>query len=137
MKSLSKEERGIIFFDSDCVFCSSCVRFIIKNDPKAYFSFASLHSELAQNILKEFGSKQNMLHSIILLENSLVFSESTAVLKIAGRLGVPWKVFSLLLVIPIPIRDLIYRWIAKNRYRWGDSKTCIIPHSIEKDRFLD
>lgn len=130
---------AIVLFDGVCNLCSASVQFIIKRDPKAYFQFASLQSEKAKTLLAQAGySNPVQLASIVLLEDGKVFEESTAALKIAAKLTPLWNLFMVFLIVPAILRNPVYRWIAKNRYRWfGKREVCFLPSPEYKSRFIE
>lgn len=126
----------VILFDGKCNLCNHSVQFIIRRDPKAQFKFASLHSDVGKQLLKRNSYNQSS-DSIIFIDNNKCYSASAAVLRICFYLKGYWKLFSIFLFVPTPVRDYVYRMIAKNRYRWfGKQDNCIIPSSKLKDRFL-
>ncbi|QHE61812.1 DUF393 domain-containing protein [Rossellomorea vietnamensis] len=127
----------IILFDGICNFCNKSVRFIIKRDAKGEFRFASLQSETGQKLLKKHNIPETT-DSFVLVDGEQASVESTAALKVSSKLKWPWKIFALLLVIPKPIRDSIYRIIARNRYRWfGKQESCMIPSKEIRERFIE
>lgn len=77
--------------------------------------------------------------SIVVMKNEQILAESQAVLEIARTLGGAWSfVFYVGILIPRPIRDALYRWVARNRYQWfGRQDTCRLPTAEEKTLFLD
>jgi predicted DCC family thiol-disulfide oxidoreductase YuxK len=128
---------GIILFDGICNLCNNSVRFIIERDPKREFKFASLQSE-AGMLYKEKHQIPESIDSIVLIMDGKVYLESNAALHIASRLKGPWKMFRIFLGIPEPVRDRVYKWVAKNRYKWfGKSESCMIPSKGNRDRFLE
>lgn len=128
----------IVLFDGACNLCSRSVQFIIRNDPAEFFKFCSLQSQAAADLLTARNCTRPDFDSVVLLEQGVFYTLSTAALRIAGKLQAPWKFLALLLVVPRPIRDLIYRTIAANRYRFfGMSRTCPIPTAVTKARFLE
>ncbi len=128
----------IIFFDGVCLLCLASVRFVIKNDPKGHFSFASLQSSFAEQFLKQRGIDSQNLNTLFLFEGGKILKESTALLRIASRLEFPWNLFRFFILLPTPVRDPVYRWIARNRYQWwGKLQSCTIPAPSEKSRFLE
>lgn len=130
-------EHSIILFDGVCNVCSSSVQFIIRRDRKGRFRFASLQSGIADQLLAGHPLTGKM-HSIVLIENGKLFTESTAVLRIAGKLDGFWKAAAIFLVLPKGIRDPLYRWFARNRYRWfGKRDSCMIPSPEIRERFLE
>ncbi|MDX8045806.1 thiol-disulfide oxidoreductase DCC family protein [Gracilibacillus sp. S3-1-1] len=127
----------VILFDGVCNLCSSSVQFIIKRDPTGTFQFASLQSEVAQQLLQERHISTH-LDTIILIEGERVYTKSTAVLKIAGQLQGAYKLFAIFRIVPRPIRDVVYQFIAKKRYRWfGKQEQCMVPSPDIRQRFLD
>lgn len=128
--------RPIILFDGVCNFCQSSVQFIIKRDPNAYFMFASLQSDIGQSLLKKNGISSTT-DSIILIENGKAYDKSTAVLRICQSLTGFWKYTYVFIILPLPLRDLVYNIVAKNRYKWfGRKENCIIPSPDTRKRFL-
>jgi predicted DCC family thiol-disulfide oxidoreductase YuxK len=112
------EPVSIVLFDGVCNLCSRSVAFIIRHDPRGRFHFASLQSEPGRAIVQEHGRNPEDLDSILLLESERLYDRSSAALRIARRLSWPWPLASVLVLAPRPLRDLVYRWIARNRYRW-------------------
>ena len=128
MKQLKND--NIVIFDGICNLCNSSVQFIIKNDTKERFLFASLQSDVAKDILLQFPSKKNKINSILLIENGNIYEKSTAVLKIAKHLKQPINILYYFIIIPKSIRNILYNYIANNRYKWyGKSENCII-HTV-------
>lgn len=129
----------IIFFDGICNLCNGAVQFIIRHDKRKTYRFASLQSEFAQKLLNKFRIKiTEPPQSILLMRNGKTYGESTAALRIAQKLGGGWKLLSIFLIIPKFISDALYRFVARNRYKWfGKRDTCMIPTPELKERFLD
>lgn len=125
----------IILFDGVCNLCNASVQFIIRNDCRKKFHFASIQSQIAQELLKKF-NEEKISDSVLLIENGKLYQESTAALRIARHLC--WfRLFSIFLVIPGWIRDPVYRFIARNRYQWfGKRESCMLPDDANKSRFL-
>jgi predicted DCC family thiol-disulfide oxidoreductase YuxK len=119
---------GIILFDGTCAFCERSVRFIATRDPQGYFRFGASQTPQAAELLSQFGVTRASTRSIILIEDGQIFLRSTASLRIASRLTFPWRLARLLLWIPVPIRDAVYRLVAAIRHRIaGTSNACEIP----------
>lgn len=131
-----KEQNPIILFDGVCNLCNGTVDFLLKHDRKKQFRFASIQSEAAQLLSCKYQIPVE-IDSVILIKSNQVYFESDAVIEIAGMLSFPWKMAVIFRIIPKGIRDFIYRWIAKNRYRWfGKREICRIPDPTEKDSFI-
>ncbi|MBS9767028.1 MAG: thiol-disulfide oxidoreductase DCC family protein [Flavobacteriaceae bacterium] len=126
----------IVLFDGVCHLCQWSVQFIIKQDPKKRFVFASLQLDDSKAILLQKKVKNN-LNSIVFIEKGRIYTESTAVLKILKHLNNGLSLLYIFIIIPSFIRDFFYKIIAKNRYKWfGKTEKCIIPSKELKERFL-
>jgi len=131
------EQHAIVLFDGNCNLCNSAVRFIIKRDPSGYFQFAPLQSRTGERLLTDRGVTPS-LRSIVLVEGGRVHTGSDAALRVCSNLSGFWRMLSVLRLIPRPVREPIYRWIANNRYRWfGRTEVCLLPTAELKSRFLD
>lgn len=118
---------GIILFDGTCAFCEGSVRFIATRD-HGYFRFGASQNPEGQALLAQLGTSQEAARSLILIDDDRVYLRSDAALRIAQRLGAPWKYAGALLIVPRPIRDLVYRGVAAVRYRLaGRSNACEVP----------
>ena len=132
------KHKQLVLFDGVCNLCDASVQYIIKHDKDNAFLFTALQSEVGQQIIKEFNIDTNKIDSIILYSNEYGISyKSTAALKIASKLGFPRNLLSVFLIIPSIIRNWIYDYIAKNRYKWyGKKEECMIPTPDLKSKFL-
>ena len=131
-----KPEKPVILFDGVCNLCNASVNFVIDRDPEGLFRFAPLQSDYATGIV-ELHNIGKGLDTIVLLEDGKVYDRSTAALRIARRLKGPWPVLYLGMVIPRFFRDGVYRFIARNRYRWfGQTDQCRVPTADLQARFL-
>ena len=130
-------EHPILLFDGVCNLCNSMVTFVIKRDKEGIFKFASLQSEVGQAILKELSLPLDQFDSFYYVDDKKLYTKSTAALKVAKELDGAWKLFYPLIIIPKPLRDIVYSFIAKNRYRWfGRKDQCMLPNPEMKKRFL-
>ncbi|SER87270.1 Predicted thiol-disulfide oxidoreductase YuxK, DCC family [Gracilibacillus ureilyticus] len=128
--------KRIILFDGVCNLCNSSVQFVVKHDPKMFFQFTSLQSEKGQQLLREY-QIPSTVESVVLIEGSKYYTESTAALKIAKKLNNLYPLLFGLIIIPRPVRNKIYRYIARNRYRWfGKRTSCMLPGTEDRNRFL-
>lgn len=135
---MSTSASAILLFDGVCHLCDQSVQFIIKHDPKGYFQFASLQSEVGQALLKQYNLTHLDLNTTVLIENGKAYTFSTASLRVMRKLSGTWPLFYSLILIPPFIRNPIYRWVARNRYRWfGKKEACPIPTPEQRMRFLD
>lgn len=127
----------IVFFDGVCNLCTQSVQFIIERDKKNIFRFSSLQSEFAKHTLK-LPNLGEIPQSLILLKENKTYTKSTAALLIAKELKGAWPLLTVLLLVPPIIRNLVYDWIAKNRYTWfGRSEQCMVPTPSLQQRFIE
>ena len=138
MTSVAKHQGPIILFDGVCNLCTGVVQFVIKRDSKHKFCFAPLQSQVAANLLNLKPNDDIPLGSMLLIENNHIYRKSTAALLITKQLNRLWPLLSVFLIVPRPLRDMIYDWFGNRRYRYfGKRKTCWIPSEDFSDRFLD
>lgn len=131
-----KGEKGILLFDGVCNVCNGFVQFVIKRDPAGYFQFASLQSEEGKKLLQQYGLPET-LETVVLIENNTAYTYSTAPLRTARKLKGFWKFGYVFLIVPRFIRDAVYRFIARNRYRWfGKKESCMMPSPDVQSRFI-
>ena len=127
---------AIVLFDGECNFCDASVQFIIKRDPKGYFQFAALQSDVGKMLTQQY-AVPDTLDSILVIDQHTVYNSSNAALHITKHLNGLWTVLYVLKVIPKTIRDVVYKFIAKNRYAWfGKKDSCMIPSPEMRNRFL-
>lgn len=128
---------AIVLFDGVCNFCNGSVNFIIARDRAGYFRFAPLQSGAGEDLAAKHGIDRAETDSIILIENDLAFTYSTAALRIARNLDGIWPIFYGLIMIPRFVRDAAYKLFASNRYRlFGRREACMIPTPEIRARFL-
>ena len=126
-----------ILFDGVCNLCSGAVNFIIDRDSSALFRFASIQSTTGAELLRNTGLSAEGMNTVVLIEDGRARLRSDAALEIASRLDGGWRLLGLLLVVPRPLRDLAYNFIAKHRYRiFGRKSECLIPTPERRGRFL-
>lgn len=138
MENLPKDKK-IILFDGVCNLCNSAVQFVIKHDKKDVFRFVALQSDLGLEICKHIGVDQKSTDSIVLYEPGIAYyCKSEAALQIASHLGSFYSLLAFFKVLPSSLSDLIYDWIARNRYTWfGKKESCMIPTAELKSKFPD
>jgi len=128
----------LILFDGVCVLCGRLVDFVLERDPARRFRFAALQSPAGERVLRRFRMPAGMLTTMVLIEDGAVYTESTAALRVARRLRAAWPLLYLLIAVPRPLRDAVYRWVGANRLRWfGRRETCRLPTDADRGRFLE
>lgn len=131
-------EAPVIFFDGFCNLCNGAVQFTIERDVKNIFRFAPLQSNYAQEKLVPFAIEPKQGESMVLLENGKVYERSTAALRVAKQLGGAWPLLYGFIIVPTFIRDGVYNFVGKNRYKWfGKKESCWVPTPELKSKFLD
>lgn len=128
----------IVLFDGVCNLCNSSVQFLIEHNAKKTLQFSSLQSNFGQQFLKERNLALTDFESIYYYRNNTLYSHSSAILEIVKELDGFYPYLSVLKIVPKFIRDRVYRWISKNRYKWfGKQESCWLPTAELKSRFLD
>lgn len=133
-----EKNKQLILFDGVCNLCDASVQYIIRQDKNDVFRYAALQSNIGLEIIKKFNIDTSKTDSILLYSEEHGISEkSTAALKIASKLGFPHNLMSIFLVVPAVVRNWVYDYIAKNRYKWyGKKEECMIPTPELKSKFL-
>lgn len=131
-------EHPVVLFDGVCNLCNRTVQYIIRHDPKGRFHFAALQSHAGRGLQERYGLDPEAMNTIILFERGQAYAKSDAALRIARRLKGPIRFWWAARAIPRPIRDFVYDWIGRQRYRWfGKREECMVPGPDMRTRFLD
>lgn len=134
---MKSKNHKIILFDGVCNLCNGAVTYIIKRDKKNVFKFAALQSEIGQELISKFNIDTEKVDSIILIDGKKHYTKSSAALHIAKYLSGAYSLLFGFMVVPKFIRDSVYDYIAKNRYKWfGKKESCMIPNPELKSKFL-
>ena len=134
----SPVQHPIVLFDGQCNLCSGTVRFLVPRDPRANLCFAALQSETGQRLLKKFDLSTDALDTFILIEGERCYLKSGGALRVTRYLRFPWPLLRVFLIVPTFLRDVIYDFVARNRYDWfGHLNHCPLPTPELSDRFLD
>lgn len=137
IENLPKDKK-IILFDGVCNLCESSVQFIIKRDKKDIFRFVAIQSEMGQKIIKHIGIDTSKTDSIILyIPGQAYYYKAEAALLIAKELKGVYSLLAIFSFVPNAIKNVVYDYIAKNRYKWyGKKESCMIPTPELKAKFL-
>ncbi len=135
------EGKKVVLFDGVCNLCNDAVNFIIKHDHKDVFRYASLQSEIGQQLAAARAIDATKLDTILLIlpeTTTTYYHKSTAALQIAKQLSGGYPFLSVFLLIPKTVRDYIYDVVSRNRYKWfGKKSSCTIPTPELKALFID
>ena len=127
----------IIVFDAECVLCSANAQFVLRHDRRRLFRLTSIQSEVGKTLCRRFGIDPNAPETMLLVDGDTALQDSDAVLAIYERLGGLWGTAGLLKGVPRRVRDPLYRWVARNRYRlFGKRDSCWVPDPSDADRVL-
>jgi predicted DCC family thiol-disulfide oxidoreductase YuxK len=138
-------EPSVLLFDGTCNFCNGAVQFIVDHERDDALRFAALQSAEGRTALARVAGDdlagelagEAEPSSMVLLEGGTFYRHSDAALRVATHLSAPWRWGRAFLLVPRPVRDAVYRWFAKNRYRWfGRTETCRVPTPELRARFL-
>lgn len=127
----------IILFDAECILCSANAQFVLTHDRKKRFRLAAMQGEVGSGLYRRFGIDPTNPDSIIVVDGDKMLRDSDAVLAIYAGLGWPWKALALFRLVPRFIRDPLYLFVARNRYRiFGRRESCWLPSPEFRDRLL-
>jgi predicted DCC family thiol-disulfide oxidoreductase YuxK len=133
----STNNHHIVLFDGVCNLCNDSVNFIIRHDPKNTFKFAALQSDIGAELIKNHHIDPNKTDSIVLIQGAEHYIKSSAALRIARELSGGYALLFAFIIIPPFIRNWVYDFIARNRYKWyGRKESCMVPTAELRDRFL-
>ena len=121
-----KSDHPILLFDGICNLCNTSVNFILKRDKKKQFQFIPLQSDKGLEIMDKYKLPKET-NSVILIKGDNFYIESEAIIEICRYLPIPWKWVPVFRIVPLKWRNILYKWIAKNRYQWfGKRESCRI-----------
>ena len=128
----------IVVFDAQCLLCNGWVQFILRHDRDAVFRFASIQGDAGRRLLSQQHLQVDGLQTLLLVDGSRVWQQTAAIFRVLHGLGWPWRLAWVAWLLPAPLRDALYRWVARNRYRiFGRSPVCLTPPADHVQRFLD
>jgi len=131
------ENHPVVLFDGVCNLCTGTVQFLIRRDPEGLFRFAPLQSDVAQELLAEHGLADHDLDSIVLIEGEETYVKSDAAIRIGVLLGGVYRLLGPTRYLPRLLREAVYDFVAKYRYRvFGKRESCMMPTEENRRRFL-
>jgi predicted DCC family thiol-disulfide oxidoreductase YuxK len=128
----------IIVFDAQCVLCSANAQFVLRHDRRGHFRLASMQGEVGAALYRRFGIDPADPESMIVVDGARLYRDSDAILAIYAGLGWPWRALAGVgRLVPRFVRDPLYRWIARHRYRlFGRRDVCWVPSAEHAERVL-
>lgn len=131
------DARAIIVFDGVCVLCNGWVKFLLRHDRRQRYHFAVMQSDSGRALLTAHGLDPRDPVSFLLVEDGKAWTDTDAIRRVIAGLGSFWRAAHLLGAVPKPLRDALYRRVARNRYRWfGGHGACVLPTAEQRWRFL-
>jgi predicted DCC family thiol-disulfide oxidoreductase YuxK len=131
------DDRPLIVFDGECVMCSANARFVLRRDRRRRFRLTTAQGPLGAALYRHFRLRSDEEGTILVLAGGRLLTETDAAIEIASGLGWPWRGAAALRIVPRPLRDRVYRWVARNRFRWfGRRETCWVPAPADSARIL-
>lgn len=128
----------IVVFDGECVLCNGWVAFLLRHDKRRIYRFASIQTPAGRALLAEAGLPVERLETLLVIDGERSFRHTRAILQVLHGLGWPWRVAWLGWLVPAPLRDGVYHWVARHRYRlFGRRDACAIPTPEHAWRFLE
>lgn len=137
------ESNPIVLYDGVCGLCNRLVQFLLKRDARDRFRFASLQSEFSARLLTRHGVDPHDLDTVYVVKNheradEEVLARSDAILYLLNQLGGIWSLSGIGRVLPTALRDLLYKLVARNRYKvFGKFESCMLPEPKHRAKFLD
>jgi predicted DCC family thiol-disulfide oxidoreductase YuxK len=132
------DSHPVMVFDGVCVLCSGGAAKLITWDKKGVFRFATAQSKLGHALLKHYGCDTVHFNTVLLISGGRGYTKSDAYLETANRLGGIWKLLTIFRIIPKFIRDPLYDFKARNRYKWfGKTGYCVLIPEADRERFID
>ena len=131
------DDSPLVIFDGECVLCCANARFVLRHDRRRRFRLTTSQGVLGTALYRHFGLRADEEGTILVLHEGRLLTDSSAVLAIAALIGWPWRGAAALRLVPRSLRDMLYRIVARNRFRWfGRRETCWRPSPEEADRIL-
>ena len=133
----SPDDRPIIVFDGHCVLCSGWINFVLRHDQTAKFRLLPAQTDLGRAIYLHFDLDPDDYQTNILIMDGIAWVKSESSIRMAEGLGFPWRLAAVARALPLSIRDFLYSWVARNRFRWfGHRSSCYLPSDSVRSRFL-
>jgi predicted DCC family thiol-disulfide oxidoreductase YuxK len=129
----------VVVYDGVCLLCSRWIRFLLEHDREGHYRFAAMQSETGRRLLQAHGLDPDSPYSMLLVENGQGYTDTTAIARVLSNLPERrWHWLSTAtLSMPQRLRDVIYRLIARHRYRlFGRSEQCFLPTPEQRARFI-
>jgi predicted DCC family thiol-disulfide oxidoreductase YuxK len=129
--------KAVVLFDGECVLCNRAVTLMLRLDRGCGIKIASQNSAIGQRLMTIAGFSPSERASMVVVSREGLHTESDAVIEVATALGLPFSLLRVGRLIPSKVRDAVYSWVARNRYRWfGKTTECGLIPRDRKDIFF-
>ena len=136
--SQGRAEHATLYYDGECGLCDRFVQFVLKHDRSEYFRFATLQSAIGHQQLARLKLSETDLQTMVMVEADETYTRSTAALHICRRLAAPWPLLYAFMMVPRPLRDGAYSFVAARRKRWfKPPPACPVMPPELRGRFLN
>ena len=127
----------VLAFDGICVLCNGFVAFLLRRDRHGHLRIASSGTPAGAAIFAAAGQDPHNPATVVLVDGAHSHIESEAIIRAVAALGGAWRLVVVARIVPRFLRDAVYRFVARNRYRWfGRLDRCPLPRAEWGDRFL-
>jgi predicted DCC family thiol-disulfide oxidoreductase YuxK len=140
---LASESHPIVLYDGLCGLCNGLTKFLLKRDADDHLRFASLQSDFSNVVLKRHAVNPQDLDTVYVVldyaqPGERLLARSDAILFLADQIGGVWSLAKAGRLLPRVVRDVMYKLVAKNRYRlFGKHESCLIPEPRHRQKFLE
>lgn len=128
-----------MIFDTNCILCSAWVRFLLRHEKGDTLQFASSRKDVGRRLAQSHGFSADKLDlTYLVIRDGIALTKSDASLALFAELKAPWRYLRVLRVVPAPLRNWMYDFVARNRLNWfGEEQDCFLPTPAERSKFLD
>jgi predicted DCC family thiol-disulfide oxidoreductase YuxK len=129
---------GLMVFDGVCNFCAGSVRLVLRMDRRQVIRFTAVQSAYGRALCLRHGIDPDDPSTFLFFDRGVPLPASDGMVALLARMPSPWRWLRVLAAVPRAVRDAVYRWIARNRYRlFGRRESCIVPTPALRARFID
>ncbi|MGM5053938.1 thiol-disulfide oxidoreductase DCC family protein [Rhizobium sp. 814_E9_N1_1] len=130
------DDQPLIVFDGECVFCSGWVKFVLKHDKQQRYRFLAAQTPLGAALYRHYGLDARDYETNILIEEGRGFFKSDGTIRMVAGLGFPYSLVRIFRLLPRPVADALYEFIARNRLKIAGRQSCMVPTPEQRRRFI-
>ncbi|MGR9127879.1 thiol-disulfide oxidoreductase DCC family protein [Rhizobium leguminosarum] len=130
------DDQPLIVFDGECVFCSGWVKFVLKHDKQQRYRFLAAQTPLGAALYRHYRLDARDYETNILIENGRGFFKSDGTIRMVAGLGFPYSLVKIFRLLPRPVADALYEFIARNRLKIAGRQSCMVPTPEQRRRFI-